>query len=87
MIFDRKRQLNSENHPFHICLNQGRLVRQIRAAEGCERVGGGGVCLKFIKMGWNRKEGRGNKNFKKGGKLGQGVDALKGGGGSYTKFT
>ena len=54
-----------------------------RVARGWE----GGVCLKFIKMGWNRKEGRGNKNLKKGGKLGQGVDALKGGGGSYTKFT
>ena len=30
-------------------------------------------------MGWNRKEGRGNKDFKKGGvgKLGQAVGALK----------
>ena len=27
--------------------------------------------------GWNRKEGRGNKDFEKGGKLGQGVGALK----------
>ena len=35
-------------------------------------------CLKYLKRGWNRKEGRGNKDFKKGGgKLGQGVDALK----------
>ena len=27
-------------------------------------------------MGWNRKEWRGNNNFKKKGKLGQGVGAL-----------
>ena len=37
------------------------------------RVGG-------LKRGWNRKEGRGSKDFEKGGKLGQGVGALKGGG-------
>ena len=30
-----------------------------------------------LKGGWNRKEGRGNKDFKKGGELGQEVDALK----------
>ena len=24
-------------------------------------------CLKYLKRGWNRKEGKGNKNFKKGG--------------------
>ena len=38
---------------------------------------GGGNCLKYLKRGWNRKEGRGNKEFKKGGKLGQGLGALK----------
>ena len=39
---------------------------------------GVGDCLKYLKRGWNRKEGRGNKHFKKGGgKLGQGVGALK----------
>ena len=38
---------------------------------------GGGNCLKYLKMWWNRKEHRGNKDFKKGGKLGQGVGALK----------
>ena len=27
----------------------------------------GGNCLKYLKMGWKRKEGRGNKDFKKGG--------------------
>ena len=40
---------------------------------------GGGNCLKYIKRGWNRKEGRGNKDFKKGAKLGKGVGALRGG--------
>ena len=38
---------------------------------------GGGSCLKYLKRGWNKEEGRGNKDFKKGGKLGQGVGALK----------
>ena len=28
-------------------------------------------------MGWNRKKGRGNKVFKKGGNLGQGVGAFR----------
>ena len=41
---------------------------------------GGGNCLKYIKKGWNRTEGRGHKDLKKGGKLGQEVDALKRGG-------
>ena len=40
---------------------------------------GGGNCLKYIKRGWNRKEGRGNKDFKKGAKLGKVVGALRGG--------
>ena len=44
--------------PFDICLNQERLVGQIRQ----ERL---------------RTEGRGHKDFKEGGKLGQGVGALK----------
>ena len=57
---------------------------------------GGGNCLIYLKSGWNRKEKRGHKNFKKGGKLGQGVGALKRGagtllmnygGGSYYKLT
>ena len=35
-------------------------------------------CLKYLKREWNRKEGRGHKDFEKGaGKLGQGVGALK----------
>ena len=40
----------------------------------------GGNCLKYLKRGWNRKEGRENKDFKKGSKLSQGVGALKRGG-------
>ena len=28
---------------------------------------GGGDCLNYLKRGWNRKEGRGNKYLKKGG--------------------
>ena len=32
----------------------------------------GGNCLKYLERGWSRKEGRGNKDFKKGEKLGQG---------------
>ena len=27
---------------------------------------GGGNCLKYLRRRWNRKEGRGNKDFKKG---------------------
>ena len=40
----------------------------------------GGRCLKDLEMEWNRKDGRGNKEIKRGGKQGQGVGALKGGG-------
>ena len=43
----------------------------------------GGNCLKYLKRGWNRKEGRGHKDFmggEGGGKLGQGMGALKRGG-------
>ena len=38
---------------------------------------GGEKCLKYLKRGWNRKERRVNKDFKKGNKLDQGVGALK----------
>ena len=37
----------------------------------------GGDCLKYLERGWNRTEGRGHKDFKKWGKLGQEVGALK----------
>ena len=66
---------------FWICLNQGRLVGWMRAGEGCIKVGGDRK-VKYLKMGWNRKEGRGNKTFKKRGKPGQGVGVLKRGGGT-----
>ena len=47
---------------------------------------GGGNCLKYLKRRWNRKEGRGYKDFNKGGvKLGQGTGALKGGAGTPLK--
>ena len=51
---------------------------------------GGGNCLKYLKKGWNRKEGRETKILKVGGKLGQEVGALKRGGSwkpltNYTK--
>ena len=38
---------------------------------------GGGDCLKYLKRGWNRKEGRGNKNFEKGGQAGSRGGCLK----------
>ena len=39
---------------------------------------GGGELYKIPKNGWCRKDGRGNRNFKKGkSKLGQGMGALK----------
>ena len=47
---------------------KGRLVRPIKAGGDCVRVGD---CLKYLKRGWNRKEGWGW------GKLGLGVGALK----------
>ena len=51
----------------------------------------GGSLLFTTSPQWNRKVGRGNKDFKKGGKLVQGVDALKRGGGwkplpNYERF-
>ena len=41
---------------------------------------GGGNSPKYIKRGWNRKEGRGHKDFKKGGQAGSGGGCLKKGG-------
>ena len=38
---------------------------------------GGGNCLKYLKRGWNRKEGRGSKDFKKGGQGGAKGGCLK----------
>ena len=39
------------------------LVARITAVRWLRE--GGGNCLKFLKRGWNRKKGRGNKDFKK----------------------
>ena len=47
----------------------------------------GGNCPKYLKREWNRKQGRENKDFKKGGgggKLSQEVGALKRRGGAGT---
>ena len=41
---------------------------------------GGGNYVKYLISGWNRKERRGNKKFKKGSNLDQVVGALKRGG-------
>ena len=32
---------------------------------------GGGNCLEYLKRGWNRKEGRGHKDYKKEGQVGE----------------
>ena len=49
---------------------------------------GGGSCLKYLKRRWNRKEGRGNKDFKKGeGQAGSRVGCLKKGGGGWNPLT
>ena len=45
---------------------------------------GGENCVKYLKRGWSRTERRGHKDFKKGGKLGQWVGALKKGRGWNT---
>ena len=41
---------------------------------------GGGNYLKYLKRGWNRKEGRRNKDFKKGGQAGSRGGCLRKGG-------
>ena len=38
---------------------------------------GGGNCLKYLEREWNRKDGRGHKDFKKGGKAGSRGGCLK----------
>ena len=55
------------------------MVGRFRAVESCVRKRGN--CLKYYEMGWNRKDGR-EKTFLKGGggKLVDGVGALKKGG-------
>ena len=58
-----------------ILLSQGRLVGRISSVGSCVRVGGN--CLKSLKRGWNRNEGRGNKYFKKRGQAGSRGGCLK----------
>ena len=41
---------------------------------------GGKNCVKHLKRGWNKKEGRGNKYFKKGGQAGSRGGSLRNGG-------
>ena len=41
----------------------------------------GGNSLKYLKRGWNRKEGMGNKDFKKGGQARSRGGCIKRGGG------
>lgn len=53
----------------------GRLECQI-VQEGGYLPESWGKCVEYLKSEWDRKEGRRNKNLK-GGKLGQGVEALK----------
>ena len=48
---------------------------------------GGGNSLKYLKRGWNRKEGRGNKDFKKEGKAGSRRGCLKKGVGDWKPLT
>ena len=62
-----------------ICLNQGKFVGQIRGVGDCVRVGGGDR-LKCLKTGWNRKEWKGNKDFKKRRQAGSRGGCLKKGG-------
>ena len=56
------------------------LVGRISVGGNCVRVGGGGVCEKYLTRGWNRKEGRGNKYFKKEVQSGSRGECLKKGG-------
>ena len=51
------------------------MAGRIRAVGGCVRVGGD--YLRYLKKGWNKKEGRGNKDFKKEGKAGSRGECLK----------
>ena len=46
---------------------------------------GGGNCVKDLKRGWNRKEERGNKKFKKRGQAESRGECLKKGGWNHLK--
>ena len=72
------------NHLFGICFNQGRLVGWISPGGGCVRVGG--TVQNILKGSGTEKRG-GETKILKGGKLGQGVGALKNGGGGWNPLT
>ena len=59
-----------ENSPFRYLLESiKKLVNGwIKAKGGLQD--GVGICLKYLKRGWNRKEGKENKDFKKRGQAG-----------------
>ena len=78
MIFWWKVTVEPVNSPFFYFFKP----RKVGWSGWCRRDlrEGGGNCLKYFERGWNRKDGRGQKDFKKGGKLGQGVGTLKKGG-------
>ena len=44
---------------------------------GLGQEGVGENCLRYLKRGWNRKKGRGNKDFKKGDQAGTRAGSLK----------
>ena len=46
---------------------------------------GGENCVKYFKRGWNKKEGRENKDFENGGKLSQRMDAIQRGEGTLLR--
>ena len=58
-------------------MNQGNLIGRIRAVGGCVRVG---ELPKISEKGVEQKRREGKQRFQNGGKLGQGMGALKRGG-------
>ena len=78
MTFDRKRKLDWWNRPFDTCFNLLIICKEgWSVGLGQEGITWERDCLKCLKRGCNRKDGSGNKDFKKGGKLGQGMVVLK----------
>ena len=63
--------------PFRYLFKLGQVGWSDQGRRVLQRVGEQN-CLKYLKRGWKRKERKRNKDFNKGGKLGQGVGALKG---------
>ena len=67
----------SKNEP--VCICEESWCLGLGQEGGCLREGRGN-CLKYLKRWWNRKKGRGNKNFKKVGQAGSRGGCLKNGG-------